>query len=68
MLKRALSWSAVAALVLAAGVARWTTSSAAEPAQMVPPPYNRRKGFGVKRDDGARRRLFLGRAGCVPAC
>jgi len=38
MLKRALSWSAVAALVLAAGAARWTTSSAAEPAQMVPPP------------------------------
>jgi len=38
MLKRALSWSAVAALVLAAGAARWTTSSAAETAQMVPPP------------------------------
>jgi peptide-methionine (S)-S-oxide reductase len=38
MLKRTLSWSAVAALVLAAGVARWTTSSAAEPTQMVPPP------------------------------
>jgi peptide-methionine (S)-S-oxide reductase len=38
MLKRALSWSTVAALVLAAGVARWTTSSAAEPTQMVPPP------------------------------
>ena len=38
MLKRTLSWSAVAALVLAAGMARWATSSAAEPARMVPPP------------------------------
>jgi len=39
MLKRTLSWSVVAALVVAAGVARLTTtSSAAEPTQMVPPP------------------------------
>jgi peptide-methionine (S)-S-oxide reductase len=39
MLKRALSWSAVAAvLVLAAGMAHWASSSAAEPAHMVPPP------------------------------
>jgi peptide-methionine (S)-S-oxide reductase len=38
MLKRVLSWSSVAALVLAAGTARWATSSAAEPARMVPPP------------------------------
>lgn len=38
MLKRIASWSAIAALVLAAGVARWTTSSAAEPVRMVSPP------------------------------